>query len=164
MVTANNTVKVWMKNIGLIAPTADKYVDGDYSNTRIHDSRIRSNIAMRGYYPQDLPNAPVSELNDMLKKVFTVLAPRIGKYPEAENAFTLFGADIMITAENIPKLIEINDLPVFQYRFDTANGCTAEEAETARKFDEDIFDSFLASVFTEVFYPAGDPKLITRLI
>jgi hypothetical protein len=110
---AGTTRKYWVGNAGVIAPAGEKYIDGDYDNTMMHDSHFSKNPSLIGLYPDDLPDVDVSRVNAMIAKVFCVMTPHIKKFPEAENGYDIYGLDVMLTADGEPKLLEINRFPSF---------------------------------------------------
>jgi Tubulin-tyrosine ligase family len=180
----DNELSVWVKNTGMVVPAAAVYSAGNFDSAEIHDTHLTSNTPLAGIYPDVLTAANTdvgtltaantdgyalsgigniavrpSAVNDLIKKLFTVMRPWINKYPEAENAYDLYGIDIMFKADGSARLIEVNNLPGYpggllgsRTSFDSA------------AFDRDIFSSIMATAFSEVFEKKGDSSLVTRVL
>jgi hypothetical protein len=152
---------VWIKNTGLIIPAAREYHDGDYENTLIHDTHSDSNPDMIGVWPRDLPTADPVRIMDMIKTAMTAMLPHIHKYPETKTGYDIYGVDVMLTRDGVPKLLEVNRFPGFLDNTDRPN-----ESLDPTQWRFEILDAVLGSVANDVFGDISDSitSTVTRLI
>lgn len=92
------------------------YKNIDYSNHDIHDTHFGS--TERDFIcPADLPSDLQKKMNDIIYPkmrecmllISKMFRPYARPYPEAKNAFELFGCDFLIRDNNEVVLMEIND-------------------------------------------------------
>jgi len=93
-----------------------KYETNDYLNKDIHDTHFTSTDKYY-YFPKDfitiIGQHKVDSINKQLIELFKGVSRCLKTtcYPESENCFHIFGADVMITDDYKVKLIEINSKP-----------------------------------------------------
>lgn len=172
----NDASHAWLKNTGIIVPAGEPYVDSDYANTKIHDSHFDKNPQLIGLYPDDindtlcavrLPGVEntvintakiASSVQTMLRDVFRVMSPFVSKYREAQNAYDMYGVDVMFDGET-PKLLEINRFPAFFVGDELINA----RIDTSI-WNSELFDTVVAGAVHEVFKVGGaNSELITKL-
>lgn len=112
------------KGIGFVANkpmiwTASKpYIQNDWLNQEIHDTRFRTSYSKTLEYPEDL-NLPseniYNHIDDQIHDIAACVIEIINKirglrcWPETINCFYILGMDIIITAEYHAKILEINE-------------------------------------------------------
>lgn len=107
-----------------IFTAADKYVNGDYNNSRIHDTHFKS--TPHDYIcPDVLSSSQRLAIHDkvfplikdcMINYVSKILEEVCKPYPESKNAFEVFGCDFMVRDNGTPVLLEVNDRIGFSFK------------------------------------------------
>ncbi len=115
----------------------------------MHDSHFSKNPSLIGLYPDDLPASPqdcLDKINALIKTVFSVMAPFITKYPEAKNAYDLYGLDVMLTDDGIPKLLEVNRFPSF-----LSGDAFRNKRVNVDTWKHELFDTVVLTAVADVF-------------
>ena len=95
----------------------ETYKNSDYHNKDIHDTHAKGNDK-EIIYPFDIIdstlyndyiNTYLPKIKDCLTYVSKFIKGRINRFPQAKNAFEIFGCDFLITRDNNVILMEIND-------------------------------------------------------
>jgi hypothetical protein len=156
MVRSDGTKSAWLKNTGLIVPAAAPFILGDYYDTAIHDTHV-DHAPELGTYPEDLRRCGVTDIHSaagrvhgMLADVMTISLPHVTKFPEAINAYRLYGIDVMLLDDGTPILLEFNRFP--GYTFDT------------RTSTHELLSSLIETVYNDVIGASGALKLTTLLV
>jgi hypothetical protein len=93
------------------------YRNGDYANKLIHDTHLKS-TSRNIFVPRDLSDDdPLKtaiigawpKIEDCMHHVSRIFEGYCQPYSNAENAFEIFGCDVMIADDGGVKLIEINE-------------------------------------------------------
>jgi glutathione synthase/RimK-type ligase-like ATP-grasp enzyme len=97
----------------------------------------------------------------MIKTVMTAMLPHIRKYPEVKTGYDIYGIDVMLTRDGVPKLLEANRFPSFLGSITQPNG-----AFDPTKWRFEILDAVLGSVVNDVFGGIDESitASVTRLI
>jgi hypothetical protein len=150
------TRRAWMIKQGIIIPAAVAYVRGDWSNQEVHDSHGHDNADLV-YFHEATPNADLdiplltAKCADVLSHALECVMPTVTNYPECGHiGYEVSGADIMFTSDGNAKIIEINGAPAI--------------GDNTRESIQNIFDSVLATVYTDEFGPAGNPDMVISLM
>lgn len=112
-ISKNIIKKGYLYKLGNIWTARNKYVQGDYYNLSIHDSRGR-NTEQAYFFPDDFStyygtDNAIKIFNDILQIHSYILHILNSEcYPESKNCYEVFGGDIMITNDMKVKLIELN--------------------------------------------------------
>jgi hypothetical protein len=108
------------------------YINGDYLNDKIHLTGGH-NTTQLYEYPEDLKNFGYDintiekNLNACNKTICIAMTmANVKNYPESYAGYHIYGADIMITDDYCPYLLEINSKPGFTRMGDTEKGYTVE--------------------------------------
>ena len=89
------------------------YKNEDYTNTKIHDTHFKSTYINK-YFPEDFELSKevtdnlFQQMNEIMGAVSSIIKGNAFSYSESKYAFEIFGADFMITDDNIVKLLEVN--------------------------------------------------------
>jgi len=151
--------RAWMLKESFLIPALENYAAVNWSNKNIHDTHGFGNPNVK-VFPRDaleILDTPrlCKNMVNMLTEVFQIMVNSVENYPESTNGYELFGADVMFTDSGAPKLIEVNSSPAVNLlRDNTGRGV----------LNDNIFQALLATAFTEVFYPAGNPQLVVNLV
>lgn len=103
-----------------ILSAADKYVDGDYTNTKIHDTHFCSShkeLAM--VFPDDFPDEEGRKkiqvgIDAMTDRIVTCFEnKRWAKPPSTQLAYQILGPDILFDEHYNPWLLEVNLRPSY---------------------------------------------------
>eukprot|EP00038_Savillea_parva_P003161 m.121786 g.121786 ORF g.121786 m.121786 type:complete len:139 (-) comp11090_c0_seq9:877-1293(-) len=100
------------------------YVNSDYDNADIHDTRRAGVIHARGpgkviSFPEEFPGGKVAavrvfdQIKDCLHEVAVGTAPHIRPYPGCDVGYNIFGADFLVDAGGRVYFLEINAAPGF---------------------------------------------------
>jgi len=86
------------------------YIHADYDNLDIHDTRLKNSSAI---FPTDTPDLPTKKIfSDILEMFYHITKimnnQSLKCYPETQQCFEVFGADVLVTANFEVKLLEIN--------------------------------------------------------
>lgn len=96
-----------------IITAAQNYVSNDYDNKDIHDTHIKRSI--KGLlFPRDFNEDISADIFNSILELFyhvtqIMITQKITCYPDTENCFEVYGADIMVTSNHEIKLLEINN-------------------------------------------------------
>jgi hypothetical protein len=112
-----NIKRFLLVNTGEMFVSSTAYINKDYNNTKIHDTHYDK--FNNSFFPDDFPgtesekNILITDIRTMFKDICSSrdLTYKIKKADKCESGFHIFGADIMITDENKPILLEINRFP-----------------------------------------------------
>ncbi len=114
----NDTTRFGLFNTGNIITSNAPYVNKDYNNKKIHDTHQGKSLQIEeGSFPQDFPGTEeakaklILDVRKMFADVFRAVSHKIKKMDKCESGFQIFGIDMMVTDENKPVLIEINNQP-----------------------------------------------------
>lgn len=167
LVKSDGTKKAWMVKKGVITCAGEKFIDKNYSNPLIHDTRMYMNPEHVALYPdaftdRDDFSAITESMQHMVKGVFWAAKDNIAKYEEAENACHMFGLDVMLTEDGAPKLLEVNKLPGFRSPFTGPEvGPNNPYREPLKLLAEIAFTAMANGPVCEVFgAPCGDAVLL----
>lgn len=100
----------WLINEGLIIPAHEPYVAGDWNNAEIHDTHAKNNPLLEPIRPETHPKW-FEKCRELMSRVMRVMINKVDKYGEGDAGYELFGVDIMLSADGVAKLIEVNSLP-----------------------------------------------------
>lgn len=108
-----------------IAVADDEYVNGDWTNKRIHDTHfVLSEAGPKVVYLDDAVEDDVYYyVKEELSELFTSIAKNMKGdcYKESNYCYQVFGADIMLAASGSVRLLEINNQPGFNKDLGTAS-------------------------------------------
>ena len=114
----NDTTRFGLFNTGNIITSNAPYVNKDYNNKKIHDTHQGKSLQIEeGSFPQDFPGTEeakaklILDVRKMFADIFRTVSHKIKKMDKCESGFQIFGIDMMVTDENKPVLIEINNQP-----------------------------------------------------
>jgi hypothetical protein len=131
----------------------EKYKKSDWLNPHIHISGVSGKASNRRYiWPNDISAYyDIHEINKQLNEFNTVIcialaSSNVKNYEESNAGYQLYGADVLITDEFKPYLIEINKHPGFS-RFGDIVGWE----EYINKFSTNFFHFILSSVVFPYF-------------
>jgi hypothetical protein len=115
-INKQNMKRFLLVNTGEMFVSSTAYINKDYNNTKIHDTHYDK--FNNSFFPDDFPGTEseksilITDIRTMFKDICSSnLTHRIKKADKCESGFHIFGADIMITDENKPILLEINKFP-----------------------------------------------------
>lgn len=130
------------------------YTTGNFQDLDIHDTHD-ARSGKWGSLRDDIidGNEIYNKIVLLLRGALVPLLHLIKTYPEAENSYDVFGADIMIKSDGTPVLIELNSTP----------GLVDDPDNPLPNFDDEIINAVFATAFSDVFSSAGDPSRFTRL-
>jgi Tubulin-tyrosine ligase family len=116
------------------------YTANDWSNHEIHDTHGRYRDNFRALLEVLLGAKRLREAAfAALSKVFRAMVPRITIYPDTENAYEFFGADVMFTSDGEPIILEVNDNPGIKA---TPEIETAIQSEMLREIASCVLECF----------------------
>jgi hypothetical protein len=105
-------------NTGNLITSNAPYINSDYNNKKIHDTHQGKSLQIsEGSFPHDFPGTEeekdklLIDVRAMFKDVFEAISDKVAKMDKCESGFQIFGIDMMITDQNKPVLIEINNQP-----------------------------------------------------
>ena len=105
-------------NTGNLITSNAPYINSDYNNKKIHDTHQGKSLQIgEGSFPHDFPGTEeekdklLIDIRVMFKDVFEAISNKVEKMDKCESGFQIFGIDMMVTDENKPLLIEINNQP-----------------------------------------------------
>jgi len=105
-------------NTGNLITSNAPYINSDYNNKKIHDTHQGKSLQIaEGSFPQDFPGTDdekdklLIDIRAMFKDIFEAVSDKVEKMDKCESGFQIFGIDMMVTDENKPVLIEINNQP-----------------------------------------------------
>jgi len=105
-------------NTGNIITSNAPYINSDYNNKKIHDTHQGKSLQIaEGSFPHDLLGTDeekdklVMDVQVMFADIFEAVSNKVEKMDKCESGFQIFGIDMMITDQNKPVLIEINNQP-----------------------------------------------------
>lgn len=144
----NGACKTYLYPIGKILTARLAYKAKDFSNSSIHDTHFDS-TDVDYMFPHDLPDFMRSKFQDItwpkiceiFECISNILKPYCKPYPNAKNAYEIFGADVMIRDDYTPVLLEVNEHIAY----------TTKKREKIIKLSHDIFEFLEKSVFSEAF-------------
>lgn len=117
----NGYYRTYLLPNGRIVTAKSQYKTADFDNTDIHDSHLKSTDAdynLPNSFPANIKKQYVSitwpKIQEIFKNVSRVLERHCKPYPNAKNAYELFGADVMITDAFEPLLLEVNEHPSYK--------------------------------------------------
>ena len=102
-------------NTSQMATAKEPYINSDYTNRKIHDTH--SNRFENSFFPDCFPGTEhekdtlIIDIRNMFKDIFEAVSNDIATIGKCESGFQILGIDMMVTDENKPLLIEINNLP-----------------------------------------------------
>ena len=130
------------------------YINGDYLNDKIHLTGGH-NTTQLYEYPEDLKkfgydiDTIEKNLNACNKTICLAMTmANVKNYPESYAGYHIYGADIMITDDYFPYLLEINSKPGFTRMGDTEKGYTVEYV---KHFSHRLFSFILNSTVLPTF-------------
>jgi hypothetical protein len=95
---------------GELAPAREKYISGDWHNTKIHDTHFYGSDG--DFFPDvlNLPDSVLKSINQQIGDFYSLVIRCINAqcYPENKHCYELFGVDLMITSDYKVKILEIN--------------------------------------------------------
>jgi hypothetical protein len=105
----------YLLDISKIFIAGKDYVDGDYQNQSIHDTHLKSTPNPL-YFERDFTKEfgkketqnVKKQMIKIFKDVFKCIDGQAKCYSESKECFEMFGADLMIDADFVVKLIEVN--------------------------------------------------------
>jgi hypothetical protein len=139
------------------------YKNSDYGNPDIHDSHFRS--TPQDYIcPQDLPEELKARFNndiypnmrECMLLVSKMFAGHAKPYPEAKNAFEVFGCDFLVRDNNEVVLLEIND------RINLKKYTVAKRIELSKLILDDIYKGFILPTLNPDFKTPDNFWLYTQ--
>jgi len=97
----------------LIITAAKEYKNSDFDNKEIHDSHYGENSIRNKIFPEDFMEKDyIEKINKDIDKMFRDLKSNLklpmNCYPEDDNCYEVFAADIMITKTGDIKVLEFN--------------------------------------------------------
>jgi hypothetical protein len=105
-------------NTGNLITSNAPYENTDYNNKKIHDTHQGKSITIaENSFPHDFPGTEdekeklLVDIRKMFADIFEAVSSKIVKMDKCESGFQIFGIDMMVTDENKPVLIEINNQP-----------------------------------------------------
>lgn len=105
-------------NTGNIITSGAPYINSDYNNKKIHDTHQGKSLQIaEGSFPQDFPGTDdekdklLIDIRAMFTDIFEAVSNKVEKMDKCESGFQIFGIDMMVTDQNKPVLIEINNQP-----------------------------------------------------
>ncbi len=128
LVAEENHIKMVQTKLfpfGKILTAKDKYINGNWENTDVHDTHFES-TGRDIYFPDDLPTIEerhiftreiFPEMGRCLRFISEIISPVIEKYNTCQYGYEIFGCDFMVIHKGNPsnpsrvqvKLLEIND-------------------------------------------------------
>ena len=108
-----STQKGYLHKYGQIWTAKKDYVQKDYQNKNIHDTRFYS-TKKDYYFPHEFiklySNNVILDIYEQLKELFHYILAltKAECLPDSKNCYEIYGADIMITEDFKVKLIEVN--------------------------------------------------------
>ena len=113
-----DVMRFGLVNTGNLITSNAPYINSDYNNKKIHDTHQGKSLQIgEGSFPQDFPGTDdeksklLIDIRVMFKDVFEAISNKVEKMDKCESGFQIFGIDMMVTDENKPVLIEINNQP-----------------------------------------------------
>jgi hypothetical protein len=109
--------KTWLFDFARLYHAKLSYKNADYGNKLIHDTHLKS-TSRNIFVPRDLSDTdPLKtaitsawpKIEDCMRHVSRIFEGYCQPYSNAENAFEIFGCDVMIADDGGVKLIEINE-------------------------------------------------------
>ena len=105
-------------NTGNIITSGAPYINSDYNNKKIHDTHQGKSLQIaEGSFPQDFPGTDEEksklfvDIHKMFADIFEAVSHKVEKMDKCESGFQIFGIDMMVTDQNKPVLLEINNQP-----------------------------------------------------
>jgi len=105
-------------NTGNLITSNAPYINSDYNNKKIHDTHQGKSLQIsEGSFPHDFPGTDdekdklLIDIRAMFKDIFEAISNKVAKMDKCESGFQIFGIDMMVTDENKPVLLEINNQP-----------------------------------------------------
>lgn len=105
---------------GLMATALKPYFNGNWHDKKIHDTHFYGRIGESFPGALKLSQVKLDDIYRQLDVVFSEIdkilkKARVGCFPESNNCFHLFGADIMLTRDYKVKILEVNGSPGLFY-------------------------------------------------
>jgi hypothetical protein len=157
----NKRFSTYMLDFGRIFTAKLEYFKGDWENTDIHDTHMKS-TEKDWFFPLDFTNANMGR-NDItpsliknifmqIRKIFyaisALLSKNVGLYDNVKNGFNIFGIDLMIKEDFTVILIECNSQGTYK----------SKEAKTHIKLEKILFNWIDNVVMEPLFYPSSKNK------
>ena len=135
----------YYKNMGKMALAEEPYIQGDWFNSRIHDTHFHAKDRWL-FNCQDtgISQANMAKINKQIHEFYKILdklvRPHAGCYPESRSCFELFGVDFMITQDYELKVLEVNA------GLGLSDNMTENKAELFKGMLELVMDSYFPPV------------------
>ena len=114
----HDVMRFGLFNTGNIITSNAPYINSDYNNKKIHDTHQGKSLQIsEGSFPHGFPGTKeekdklLIDIRAMLADIFKAISNTVAKMYKCESGFQIFGIDMMVTDENKPILIEINNQP-----------------------------------------------------
>jgi len=149
-----------------ILTAKEKYKHGDWLNPDIHISGGH-NTEIRYIFPDDIDKMENADRPTLLENLshfnhtvcLALASSGVKNYPESNAGYQMYGADVLITKDLTPMLIEINKHPGYdQY------GQNAGWPEFITKFSTNLFQFILSNVVFPYFGLYRQPHSMVEFI
>lgn len=114
VVGADGARRLGLYRLGEIILAAAPYEAGSFGNAKIHDTHFSTAVTAGLAYPADYPgdaDVLTPKLIEIFREVGEKTLAKVNTYPESPSAFEIFGADVLVDADDHPWLIEVNNVP-----------------------------------------------------
>jgi hypothetical protein len=144
---------VMLPTIEMIA-AGKPFVNADYGDEDIHDTHDARNI-LTGVLHKDIPEGAqlIENTVALFKEAIPPLLPLLKLYPESENAYDIFGVDVMYREDLSPVILEINSTP----------GMIDDPTSPLLYINDEVTNAIFCTGFSDLFGAAGDESQIIRL-